>query len=78
MACSQYWAHKRKHFLLSAPSNHLLIFLTRLSPVPASVAAMLYAGYIGDKYTLWMARRNNGVHIPGHRLLLLIIPGLVG
>lgn len=39
---------------------------------------MLYAGYLGDKFTLWMARRNNGVHTPEHRLPLLIIPGIIG
>ena len=58
--------------------QHLLILLVQLGPVPASIAAMLYAGYVGDKYTLWMARRNNGVHTPEHRLPLLIVPGIVG
>ncbi len=46
--------------------------------MPASIAAMLYAGYLGDKFTLWMAKRNGGVHTPEHRLPLLIIPGIVG
>jgi hypothetical protein len=39
---------------------------------------MLYAGYLGDRFTFWMAKRNKGIHIPEHRLPLLIIPGIIG
>jgi hypothetical protein len=39
---------------------------------------MLYAGYLGDKFIIWMAKRNNGVHSPEHRLILLIFPGIIG
>jgi hypothetical protein len=39
---------------------------------------MLYASYLGDRFTFWMAKRNKGIHIPEHRLPLLIIPGIIG
>jgi hypothetical protein len=42
---------------------------------------MLYAGWMGDKISLWLAKRNNGIHIPEHRLLILLpafVIGLIG
>jgi len=39
---------------------------------------MGYAGFLGDKITVWLAKRNNGVHTPEHRLTLLIFPGIIG
>jgi len=39
---------------------------------------MFYSGYVADKLNLWLARRNNGVHIPEHHLIHLIIPCITG
>lgn len=39
---------------------------------------MFYAGYIGDKLNLYLARRRpNGVHLPEDTLIILILPILV-
>lgn len=38
---------------------------------------MLYAGIFGDWYDLRMAKRSGGVHSPEHRLILLIVPGIL-
>jgi hypothetical protein len=37
---------------------------------------MFYAGWMGDKITLWLAKRNGGLHLPEHRLIILV-PGFV-
>jgi hypothetical protein len=42
---------------------------------------MFYAGWLGDKISLWLAKRNNGVHLPEHRLPILLpafVVGLIG
>lgn len=46
--------------------------------MPACFASMLYSGYCADKINIWLARRNGGVHKPGHHLVHLIIPTLTG
>jgi hypothetical protein len=38
---------------------------------------MLYAGVFGDWFIVRMAKRTGGVHIPEHRLILLIFPGIL-
>ncbi|EEA20235.1 hypothetical protein PMAA_040940 [Talaromyces marneffei ATCC 18224] len=47
---------------------------------PISFGGMLYAGFLGDKFIIWMAKRNNGVHTPKRHLILLIFPiiGILG
>lgn len=45
--------------------------------LPASFAAMFYAGWIGDRMNIWLAKRRNGVHIPEDSLIQLIFPFLV-
>lgn len=52
--------------------------LINLAPIPASYLAMAFAGYGGDKITLFMAKRNNGVAKPEYRLLPLIFPFITG
>ncbi|KAL4883530.1 major facilitator superfamily domain-containing protein [Aspergillus karnatakaensis] len=54
------------------------IGLINLGGVFGGFGGMLYAGYFGDKFIIWMAKRNGGVHIPEHRLPLLIFPGVIG
>jgi len=42
---------------------------------------MFYAGYLGDKISLWLANRHNGIHLPEHRLIILVpalFVGLIG
>jgi hypothetical protein len=51
--------------------------LVNVGIFPASLFAMVYAGWFGDKMNLFMAKRNRGVHIPEHTLLILILPGIV-
>ena len=46
--------------------------------IPASMIAMFYSGWCADKINIWLARRNNGVHVPEHHLIHLIIPALTG
>ncbi|KAG9668430.1 MFS general substrate transporter, partial [Aureobasidium melanogenum] len=54
------------------------IGLVNVGIFPASLAAMFYAGYIGDKMNLWLAKRRNGVHVPEDTLIQLILPFIVG
>lgn len=35
---------------------------------------MFYCGWFGDRFVIWMAKRNGGVHEPEHWLLTLVIP----
>ncbi|KAL4768216.1 major facilitator superfamily domain-containing protein [Aspergillus nidulans var. acristatus] len=54
------------------------IGLINLGGVFGGFGGMLYAGFFGDKFILWMAKRNGGIHTPEHRLPLLILPGILG
>ena len=38
---------------------------------------MFFAGYLGDKITLRLSKRRNGVHIPEDSLVSLIFPPIV-
>lgn len=38
---------------------------------------MLYAGYFGDWFIVQIAKRSGGIHLPEHRLLLLIPPAIL-
>ncbi|KAL4797786.1 major facilitator superfamily domain-containing protein [Aspergillus venezuelensis] len=53
------------------------IGLINLGGVFGGFAGMLYAGFLGDKFIVFMARRNDGIHEPEHRLPLLIFPGFL-
>ncbi|KAL4903079.1 hypothetical protein BDW74DRAFT_56395 [Aspergillus multicolor] len=54
------------------------IGLINLGGVFGGFGGMLYAGFFGDKFIVWMAKRNAGIHTPEHRLPLLILPGILG
>ena len=58
-----------------APQN---IGLINIGGMIGGFLGMLYAGYPADKFAIWMARRNNGIHKPEHRLLPLIPAGILG
>ncbi|KAJ6057990.1 hypothetical protein N7499_009087 [Penicillium canescens] len=51
--------------------------LINLGGVFGGFGGMLYAGVFGDWFILRMAKRSGGVHIPEHRLILLIFPGIL-
>jgi hypothetical protein len=51
--------------------------LVNVGIFPASLCAMVYAGWFGDKLNLFMAKRNRGIHIPEHTLQILVFPGIV-
>jgi hypothetical protein len=42
--------------------------LNSLGAVPAGIAAFVCCGWGGDKISIWLARRNKGLHIPEHRV----------
>ncbi|KAH8685362.1 major facilitator superfamily domain-containing protein [Tricladium varicosporioides] len=58
------------------PANSVGLINVQLGSIPAAACAMFYAGWMGDKISLWLANRNNGVHLPEHRLIILL-PGFV-
>ncbi|KAK4502375.1 hypothetical protein PRZ48_005800 [Zasmidium cellare] len=49
-----------------------MVGLTYLSPLLAVILSTIYTGWLGDKCLLHMARRNNGIHEPEHRLWLFL------
>jgi hypothetical protein len=54
------------------------IGLINVAPIPASFLAMIVAGWGSDRITIFMAKRNNGIVIPEHRLIPLIFPFVTG
>ena len=58
-----------------APQN---IGLINIGGMIGGILGMAYAGWPADKFAIWMARRNNGIHKPEHRLLPLIPAGILG
>jgi MFS family permease len=52
--------------------------LINIGGVIGAFLGMAYAGWPADKYTVWLARRNGGIHKPEHRLLMLPLVGIVG
>jgi ABC-type spermidine/putrescine transport system permease subunit II len=38
---------------------------------------MFWAGWLGDKTTLWLAKRRGGTHLPEDSLVSLILPTIV-
>jgi len=50
----------------------------QVGSIPASLVAMFYAGWFGDKVNIWLAARNNGIHRPEHNLIHLVVPYFAG
>ncbi|TAQ88303.1 hypothetical protein B7494_g3391 [Chlorociboria aeruginascens] len=68
--------------LSAAPYNFSssMVGLSYVSPLIGVACGSLYSGLVGDRIVLWLARRNQGVLEPEHRLWLfsvslLLIPG---
>ncbi|KAJ5096574.1 hypothetical protein N7456_007295 [Penicillium angulare] len=51
--------------------------LINLGGVSGGFGGMLYAGLFGDWFIIQAAKRSGGVHVPEHRLILLIFPGIL-
>ncbi|KXL49918.1 MAG: hypothetical protein FE78DRAFT_36757 [Acidomyces sp. 'richmondensis'] len=51
--------------------------LINVGMLRASVISTLWAGLIGEKINLWLARRRKGTHIPKDSLIILIIPSII-
>jgi hypothetical protein len=45
--------------------------------LPIALLAMFWAGFLGDKMNLWLAKRRGGVHLPEDTLVVLILPTIV-
>lgn len=52
--------------------------LINIGGIIGGIVAMAYAGLPGDMLVFYLAKRNNGIHKPEHRLIMLIIPGFLG
>ncbi|KAK5744816.1 hypothetical protein LTR17_001893 [Elasticomyces elasticus] len=57
--------------------SHASVGLVNAGIFPAALLSMLWAGYIGDKIVLWLAKRRDGTHIPEDILAVLIVPTIV-
>src|SRR5687767_9436855 len=54
------------------------IGLINVGAIIGSILGSAYAVIIGDWIVLWLARRNNGIHKPEHRIIVLIPVAIVG
>lgn len=63
-------------YLTAAPYNFStsLAGLSYLSVLLGTIVAFPLCGLLGDRFCLWLARRNNGISEPEHRLWLNLIP----
>lgn len=52
--------------------------LINIGAIIGSLFGMLYCVLIADRFVLWAAGRNHGVHMPEHHLITLGPPALVG
>lgn len=52
-----------------APNN---VGLSYISPIIVTIPSTILSGWLGDKLTISMARRNGGISEPEHKLLLLL------
>ncbi|KAK8138499.1 hypothetical protein PG984_001879 [Apiospora sp. TS-2023a] len=52
--------------------------LVNIGVIVGSTLGAVYCAFPGEWLTLWMARRNHGVHQPEHRLLVLVFPAVLG
>ncbi|KAK7989079.1 hypothetical protein PG989_009394 [Apiospora arundinis] len=52
--------------------------LVNAGVIVGSSLGAAYCAFPGEWLTLWMARRNHGVHQPEHRLLVLVFPAVLG
>ncbi|KAK4682680.1 hypothetical protein QC764_0021690 [Podospora pseudoanserina] len=66
--------------LANAPYNWSsgLVGTIYTGPIVGAAIGCYWAGSIADKFTLWLARRNNGVREPEHRLWPLLVTAVLG
>ncbi|OCF54589.1 hypothetical protein L486_07721 [Kwoniella mangroviensis CBS 10435] len=51
--------------------------LVYFGPLVGSAVAALWSGWVGDRFTMWMTRRQNGVREPEYRLWLLTLNAII-
>lgn len=54
------------------------IGLINIGSIVEALLAAAYSTVIGDRFVLWIAKRNHGIHKPEHRLIVLVLPALLG
>lgn len=54
------------------------IGLVNVASIVGSLLGSVYCTFLGEPFVLWMARRNNGIHKPEHRLVVLVPMGILG
>jgi MFS family permease len=54
------------------------IGLINIGSVIGAVLGAIYSSLLGDRFVIWMAKRNHGVHKPEHRLIVLAMPAVLG
>ncbi|GKT84156.1 hypothetical protein Ct61P_02006 [Colletotrichum tofieldiae] len=52
--------------------------LINVGGVVGSVLGMMFCTFVGNPFVMYMARRNRGVHIPEHLLLVMAPPAVIG
>jgi hypothetical protein len=52
--------------------------LINVGGVIGALLGMLYCTFAGGPFVLWAARRNRGVHLPEHHLLVMAPPAAIG
>jgi hypothetical protein len=58
--------------LISLGWSEKSIGLINVGAIVGSVIAMVYCQFISDPLVIWLARRNQGIHKPEHRLVPLV------
>ncbi|KAJ5733853.1 hypothetical protein N7493_002639 [Penicillium malachiteum] len=58
------------------PSSNLGLY--NIGTIPAALAALVYSGWLADKFSIWLARRKGGLHTPEMRLIPMVLPLIVG
>ncbi|KAJ9144564.1 hol1 protein (member of major facilitator superfamily) [Pleurostoma richardsiae] len=53
------------------------IGLINLGAVIGAIIGSIYSTLLGERFMVFMARRNQGVHKPEHRLIVLVVPALL-
>ncbi|KIX03719.1 uncharacterized protein Z518_07272 [Rhinocladiella mackenziei CBS 650.93] len=66
--------------LSGAPYNFApsMVGTSYLSVFTGALLGALWAGWVGDKVALYLARRNGGIREPEHRLWTLLVSGAIG
>lgn len=66
---AQFWRPTR------VPANN--VGLINIGAVIGSIIGMRYVGIFGYMFSIHTARRNGGMHLPKHRLLVLVFPAIL-